>query len=218
MKGYKMFNPDWTCREMQYGGPGTTARVEGPIKLCECGMHFCTNISDCFRYYRPAPWNHLCEVEAVGEIDGPADADSKYCTNELKIIRELPLAEMLRDRDFCMKIVSIDGWHLAYVENQTEDVCLAAVRQNGWALQYVKEQTPDICLAAVQRKGWALAYVKKQAPDICLAAVQRNGGALEYVKDQTPDICVAAVRKSEKSSAENAADIAPLSIEFSYIY
>ena len=34
MKGYKVFNPNWTCRDFQYK-VGKTYKHEGEIELCE---------------------------------------------------------------------------------------------------------------------------------------------------------------------------------------
>ena len=51
VKGYKVFNPDWTCRGFKYK-VGETYEHNGDIKLCGSGFHFCINPIDCFNYYR----------------------------------------------------------------------------------------------------------------------------------------------------------------------
>ena len=91
-KGYKVFNPDWTCRNKQYTCPGEFEEDITPVE-CESGMHFCENPADCFRYYDFNPENHVCEVEAYGDIDRGAN---KVCTNKLRVIREIPWDEVLR--------------------------------------------------------------------------------------------------------------------------
>ena len=92
IKGYKVFNPDWTCRNKQYTCPGEFEEDVTPVE-CESGMHFCEDPADCFRYYTFDPENHVCEVEAYGDIDRGVN---KVCTNKLRVIREIPWDEVLR--------------------------------------------------------------------------------------------------------------------------
>lgn len=92
MKGYKVFNKNWMCRDKQYTCPGYFEENVVP-KVCEAGMHFCKIAVDCFNYYNFDPNYHVAEVEAVGEIDTDG---KKSCTNKLKIIREIPWDKVLR--------------------------------------------------------------------------------------------------------------------------
>ncbi|MDF9844579.1 hypothetical protein M2108_005452, partial [Paenibacillus sp. PastM-3] len=91
MKGYKVFNKDWTCRGFQYA-VGQTFTHEGEIGLCEEGLHFCGKLLDCFEYYPFNPENKVAEVEALGDIE---NGDDKSVTNKLAIIRELTWGEVL---------------------------------------------------------------------------------------------------------------------------
>ena len=91
VKGYKVFNPDWTCRGKQYSCPGTFEEFVSP-SVCNVGMHFCKNAADCFRYYDFNPNNHVAEVIAYGTV---AEDDNKCATNKLEIVREIPWAEVL---------------------------------------------------------------------------------------------------------------------------
>lgn len=93
MKGYKVFNPDWTCRGYQFE-VGKTFEENVKPECCDRGFHFCTKASDCFDYYRFDPNNKVAEVEAVGDIDTHSD-DSKFSTNKLHIIREVSWQEVL---------------------------------------------------------------------------------------------------------------------------
>ena len=93
MKGYKVFNPDWTCRKMQYEVGKTYEMDESPV-LCERGFHFCTRAARCFDYYNFDPQNHVAEVEAMGCVVG--DETNKMCTNKIRIVRELTWEEVLR--------------------------------------------------------------------------------------------------------------------------
>jgi hypothetical protein len=94
MKGFKVFNSDWTCRGFQYK-VGETYRLNGKLEICENGFHFCQKASDCFRYYDFNPRNHVAEVEATGNIE-ESKSGTKVCTDEIKIIREIPWEEVLR--------------------------------------------------------------------------------------------------------------------------
>lgn len=71
VKGYKVFNPDWTCKGKQYTCPGTFEEDVNP-SACNVGMHFCKNAADCFRYYDFDPNNHVAEVIAHGTVEGTA--------------------------------------------------------------------------------------------------------------------------------------------------
>ena len=91
VKGYKVFNSDWTCRGKQYSCPGIFEEFVSP-SVCNVGMHFCKNAAECFRYYDFDPKNHVAEVIAHGTV---AEADNKCATNKLEIVREIPWAEVL---------------------------------------------------------------------------------------------------------------------------
>ena len=91
VKGYKVFNSDWTCHGKQYSCPGTFEEFVSP-SVCNVGMHFCKNAADCFRYYDFDPNNHVAEVIAHGTV---AEDEYKCATNKLEIVREIPWAEVL---------------------------------------------------------------------------------------------------------------------------
>ena len=91
VKGYKVFNPDWTCKGKQYTCPGTFEEFVNP-SVCNVGMHFCKNAADCFRYYDFDPNNHVAEVIAHGTV---AEGEDKCATNKLGIVREIPWTEVL---------------------------------------------------------------------------------------------------------------------------
>ncbi len=91
MKGYKVFNPDWTCQDFQYE-VGKVFEMDKPPVICRQGFHFCKKATDCFEYYSFDPKNKVAEVEALGEIE---TKDNKSCTNKIHIIRELSWYEVL---------------------------------------------------------------------------------------------------------------------------
>ena len=93
MKGFKVFNSDWTCRGFQFEVGKTFTEDVTPV-CCDRGFHFCTKAADCFRYYSFDPDNKVAEVEALGDID-PNNDDSKCSTNKIHIIREITWQEVL---------------------------------------------------------------------------------------------------------------------------
>ena len=95
VKGFKAFNPDWTCspygNTKQYTCPGKFEE-DVDLKRCGRGMHFCKKAVDCFNYYDFNPGNKVAEVIAYGDIKEDGD---KCCTNKLEIVREIPWNELL---------------------------------------------------------------------------------------------------------------------------
>ena len=91
IKGYKVFNPNWTCRGFQYE-VGKTFKHDGNIEMCGTGFHFCQKISDCFNYYEFNSNNKVAEVEAIGHTETKGD---KSVTDEIVIIKELTWHEVL---------------------------------------------------------------------------------------------------------------------------
>ena len=92
IRGYKVFNPDWTCRGFQYTCPGIFEEDVDP-EVCERGFHFCLNLADCFGYYPCNPENKVAEIICLGRIAGEGN---KCCTNKIEIVRELTWEEVLR--------------------------------------------------------------------------------------------------------------------------
>ena len=91
MKGYKVFNPDFTCRGFQYE-VGKTYEEDVVPDVCKVGFHFCQKLADCFSYYDFNPNNKVAEIEALGDID---KGDIKCCTNKIKIVQEITWQEVL---------------------------------------------------------------------------------------------------------------------------
>lgn len=94
MKGYKGFNKDFKCRDMQYE-VGKEFKADGEIVACENGLHFCQNPFDVFDYYAPND-SRFAEVEAYSKTHVPNDGDSKIATDRLYIHAELSLNEIIK--------------------------------------------------------------------------------------------------------------------------
>ena len=88
VKGYKAFDSDLTCRDMQYE-VGKEYRCHGDISLCDWGFHFCEKLTDCYKFYNRG--SRICEVEAIGKVktDG-----TKSVTDHIRIVCELTSDEI----------------------------------------------------------------------------------------------------------------------------
>ena len=110
VNGFKVFNPDWTCRGKQYTCPGHFEEDVVP-SACNQGMHFCKKAVDCFNYYVFDPKNKVAEVAAYGRVVEEGD---KCCTDKLEIIREIPwqeLLEIVNTGKGCTGLRNSGGWN-----------------------------------------------------------------------------------------------------------
>lgn len=88
MKGYKAFDSDLTCHGFQYE-IGKEYTFDGAPIICKQGFHFCGDLVDCYDYYPTTDSTRICEVEVLGDVVS-GDDGLKFCTNRIKIIREIP--------------------------------------------------------------------------------------------------------------------------------
>ena len=110
IKGFKVFNSDWTCRGFQYK-VGETFIHNGNIEMCGAGFHFCRKASDCFNYYNFNSQNKVAEVEALGLVETQED---KSVTDKIKIIREIEWSELLtivNDGKNCTGLKNTGDWN-----------------------------------------------------------------------------------------------------------
>lgn len=91
VKGYKVFNSDWTCHNFQYQ-VGQTYEMEDLVIPCERGFHFCKRVIDCFNHYEFNPENKVAEVIAHGTVK---EENDKCCTDKIEIVREISWQEVL---------------------------------------------------------------------------------------------------------------------------
>lgn len=85
MKGYKGMDKDMKCRGMQYE-IGKTYHVDGNIKLCQNGLHFCEKLKDVMNYYDRNDNSRYFEIEAKEPVESDG---KKSVTAELTVVREL---------------------------------------------------------------------------------------------------------------------------------
>ena len=91
VKGYKVFNSDWTCNNFQYE-VGKTYKHKGEIGLCCSGFHFCEKLINCFNYYNFDPDNKVAEVIARDTI---IQGDNKSVTSNIEIVKEISWSDVL---------------------------------------------------------------------------------------------------------------------------
>lgn len=93
IRGYKVFQPDWTCRNMKFE-VGKIYEENVTPQCCKSGIHFCLILEDCFAYYEFNSKNKVTEVLALGDVDFDLNT-SKCCTNKIQIVRELDWQEVM---------------------------------------------------------------------------------------------------------------------------
>ena len=95
MKGYKGFDKDLKCRDLQYEA-GKETVIDGDIELCKRGIHFCENPHDVFSYYAPGENNRFAVVEAEGVSDERNNDDSKRVCKRLTVKAEISVFEICK--------------------------------------------------------------------------------------------------------------------------
>ena len=91
MKGYKAFLSDMTTKhgDNTVYEVGKTYAVEGEVRICENGYHFCKKCVDVYDYYsKPC---RICEVSVTGAVQTQGN---KSVGRKLKILRELTADEI----------------------------------------------------------------------------------------------------------------------------
>ena len=91
MKGYKAFLSDMTTKhgDNTVYEVGKTYTVEGEVKICENGYHFCKKCVDVYDYYnKPC---RICKVSVTGAVQTQGN---KSVGRRLKILRELTADEI----------------------------------------------------------------------------------------------------------------------------
>ena len=92
MIGYKGFDKDFKCRDMQYEVGKTY--IEKEAKLCEKGLHFCENPLDVLTYYSPAD-GKFAEIEA-DDVSPETGDDSKRVARKLTVKTEINLFKLVK--------------------------------------------------------------------------------------------------------------------------
>lgn len=89
---YKGLDKNFQCRGFQYE-VGKEYKSGKTVKVCWSGFHACTNPLEVWDYY-PVYNSRFAEVELGGVIDKEG-GDSKICSSEIKIKKELTLSDYI---------------------------------------------------------------------------------------------------------------------------
>jgi hypothetical protein len=95
IQGFKGFDKDLKCRDMQYEIGGEYETKEKPVRCTKHGFHFCEHPLDVFGYYPPAD-SRYTTVEGAGSVSkGYPGDDTKIAVSHIKIGGELALHGMI---------------------------------------------------------------------------------------------------------------------------
>ena len=98
IKSYKGFNPDFTCRGMQYEVGNEYEMPKDGIKCCENGFHACESPLEVLDHYFFTDNGEMCrfaEVEQSGKIDREENS-TKVCSSKIKVKAELKFGDLVR--------------------------------------------------------------------------------------------------------------------------
>jgi hypothetical protein len=91
IKGLKAFEKGLICKGFQFA-ENSEFEINGDLKICENGFHFCENPLDVLNYYDLTS-SEFAEVESIGEIQ---KEDDKTATSKIKIGFKLDLKEFIK--------------------------------------------------------------------------------------------------------------------------
>ena len=194
VKGYKALDEDMNAihgDEMQYELE-KWYEVDGEIKPCENGFHFCKKLEDTHWYYNLFE-SRLFEIEADEEV--MEAGDTKMVCSKIRPVREI-LPEEWQTEENLLKILKISGLAIQYIKSPTIEMQLEAVKQNEWVIQYIKNSTVEVQLEAVKQNGWAIQYIKNSTVEVQLEAVKQNGWAIQFIKNPTVEVQLEAVKQN----------------------
>jgi hypothetical protein len=96
MIGYKFMESDMTCMGFQYE-VGKEYFLEGELKICYNGFHFCENPFNCLIYYSNIKGDkRLFLIETTGNV---ITKDHKSVTDQIKIVEEIKDVEKFFDEN-----------------------------------------------------------------------------------------------------------------------
>lgn len=193
IKGYKIFNSDWTCRDKQYKLGETFHEEE--VELCSRGMHFCTKLEDCFYYYDFNISLHVAKVEGYGTVDY-STSDSKVSVSDLKIIKELTLKDSKQLRKAIhSKYDTPDIPDSFLLGTASEEEQMVAIKRNGYFIKYITNPSEEVKLEAVKEYGYFIKYITNPSKQVQLMAVKQNGFSIKYINDPSKQVQLESIKQ-----------------------
>lgn len=112
---------------------GETLSVEGPLRMCHNGLHWCEHPFDALMN-APGPWMH--KVRAGGETIRFADSHDKYCSRERTVLARINATQMLYLYIRSEALSVADEWDMPSVVRRYletgEEVVREAARYAAW--------------------------------------------------------------------------------------
>lgn len=184
---YKGFNQNLQgFKGFQYN-VGEIYNLDGELKICENGFHYCKRIIDIDNYYDLQD-SRICEVEIVGKEF--TDHYGKFVTDKIKIVRELSKKEINKYfKDNWKKLIK-DGDYWTK---------MAVVRQGFGLDELVKDEDWEVRkeIAKLGREKYLDILVKDDFYQVRLAVVKhgRKQDLDILVKDEHWRVRIEVARK-----------------------
>lgn len=112
MKGYKVFNYNWRCQDMQYTCPGIFEHFN-KIILCQSGFHYSFNLVDCFKYKHGL--KNKIKIAEIEDLNFHNIIEERtYLTNELMYLPKMFTIQQDKWVTDKIKIIREISWDEAY--------------------------------------------------------------------------------------------------------
>ena len=92
--GFKGFGKDLKCRDFQYEF-NKDYEIEGDVKACNHGFHFCEHPLNVFEYYPPAE-SRFASVVGSGKVSREEGGDTKVAVSKIHIGAEISLESLTK--------------------------------------------------------------------------------------------------------------------------
>jgi len=137
MIGYKA-TENGKCKDQLYE-VGQTYTLDGKMKMCEKGFHFCKDLIDVFEYYYPNKDTKVFKIEALGNIE---TEENKSVTDKIMILEEVSLSNLIvekygikkyfDDKDNYIKTEYSDGFWEKFEYDENNNLIKAEYSGDSW--------------------------------------------------------------------------------------
>ena len=169
--------------------------IEGELKMCENGYHFCKELINVFTYY-PLD-SRVFEIDTLdGEIKKDNEFD-KYCTNKIKLVREISkeeineyvknnLDEFTYNKNWRARLVIAQlGYNLDILINDKNTYIRAEVARQGYGLDTLINDEDFIVRAEVAKQGYGLdKLVNDKDSYVLLYVIEQNYGLDKFINSE----------------------------------
>lgn len=185
--GYKALNADMSaaCGNMTYEA-GKWYEIEGELKMCENGFHFCKNILDLPKY-----WSVYCNQTRIFEVEADRvlmNEATKTVAEKIRLVREIPRNEWDTEEMRLSTIQLRGGWSLRFIDNPSQVVQLAAIERDAYAIQFIKNPTKTMQLNAVKSNGCAIQFIENPDKEVQLEAVKISRYAIDFIANPDTEV------------------------------